>query len=170
MTIVLGIMMVMAGIMVIISRNTMHSVFYLVMSFVNAAVMLVIWGIDYIGLMLIIVYVGAIAIIFLFVVMMINEKKEESNRTRYVPIGVIAMIVMMVEVYQKYPEMKEVGEESYKYKINGGETNITMMGEMIYTWELIMYGGVVLLVAMVGAIVLTISHTQGVKRQDIYSK
>ena len=156
--------------MVIISRNTMHSVFYLVMSFVNAAVMLVIWGIDYIGLMLIIVYVGAIAIIFLFVVMMINEKKEESNRTRYVPIGVIAMIVMMVEVYQKYPEMKEVGEESYKYKINGGETNITMMGEMIYTWELIMYGGVVLLVAMVGAIVLTISHTQGVKRQDIYSK
>ena len=78
-------------------------------------------------------YVGAIAILFLFVVMMINVKKEESNRTRYVPIGVIAMIVMMAEVYQKYPEMKEVGGQYYNYKINGGETNITMIGEMIYT-------------------------------------
>lgn len=65
--------------------------------------------------------------------MMINVKKEESNRTRYVPIGVIAMMVLMYEVYGKYPEMKEVGEEYYKYKINGGETNITMIGEMIYT-------------------------------------
>lgn len=133
MTIVLGMMMVMAGIMVITSRNTMHSVFYLVMSFINAAVMLVIQGIDYIGLLVIIVYVGAIAILFLFVVMMINVKKEESNRTRYVPIGVIAMVVMMVEVYQKYPSIKEVGTEYYNYKINGGETNITMIGEMIYT-------------------------------------
>lgn len=78
-------------------------------------------------------YVGAIAILFLFVVMMINVNTEETNRTRYVPIGVIAMIVLTAEVYKKYPEMKEVGEEIYKYKVNGGETNITMVGEMIYT-------------------------------------
>lgn len=125
--------MVVSGIMVITSRNTMHSVFYLVMSFVNAAIMLIVMGIDYIGLLLIIVYVGAIAILFLFVVMMINVNKEESNRTKYVPVGVIAMLVMMGEVYGRYPELKEIGEEHYNYKINGGETNITMIGEMIYT-------------------------------------
>ena len=88
----------------------------------------------------------------------------------YVPIGVIAMVAMMAEVYNQFPEMKEIRAEYYIYQINGGESNITMMGEMIYTWELIMYSGVVLLVAMVGAIVLTISHTQGVKRQDLYRK
>lgn len=65
--------------------------------------------------------------------MMINVKKEESNRTKYVPIGLITMIIMMVEIYQKYPEIKEVGLENEKYKINGGETNINMIGHTIYT-------------------------------------
>lgn len=125
--------MVLSGIMVITSRNTMHSVFYLVMSFVNAAIMLVNLDIDYLGLLLIIVYVGAIAILFLFVVMMINVKKEESNRTKYVPIGIIAMLVMMGEVYAKYPTLKEVKQEYYNYKINGGNTNIHMVGNIIYT-------------------------------------
>lgn len=125
--------MVLSGIMVITSRNTMHSVFYLVMAFVNAAIMLVCLDIDYLGLLLIIVYVGAIAILFLFVVMMINVKKEESNRTKYVPIGIIAMLVMMAEVYAKYPTLKEVKLEYYNYKINGGNTNIHMVGNIIYT-------------------------------------
>lgn len=65
--------------------------------------------------------------------MMINVNKEESNRTKYVPVGVIAMIVLIGEVYGRYPTLKEVGEEHYSYKVNGGETNITMVGEMIYT-------------------------------------
>lgn len=133
MTIILGSLMVLSGIMVITSRNTMHSVFYLVMSFVNAAILLVISDIDYLGLLLIIVYVGAIAILFLFVVMMINVKKEESNRTKYVPIGIIAMLVMMGEVYAKYPTLKEVKQEYYNFKINGGNTNIHMVGNIIYT-------------------------------------
>lgn len=133
MTIILGSLMVLSGIMVITSRNTMHSVFYLVMAFVNAAIMLVCLDIDYLGLLLIIVYVGAIAILFLFVVMMINVKKEESNRTKYVPIGIIAMLVMMAEVYAKYPTLKEVKLEYYNYKINGGNTNIHMVGNIIYT-------------------------------------
>lgn len=125
--------MVLSGIMVITSRNTMHSVFYLVMSFINAAILLVQFDIDYLGLLLIIVYVGAIAILFLFVVMMINVKKEESNRTRYVPIGIIAMLIMMSEIYAKYPTLKEVKSEYYNYKLNGGSTNIHMVGNIIYT-------------------------------------
>jgi NADH-quinone oxidoreductase subunit J len=169
MTIVLGTIAVMSGLMVITEKNTIHSVFYLVMSFVNSALMLIIWGVDYLGLLIIIVYVGAIAILFLFVVMMINVRVEETNRTRYVPIGIIISIALIMEVYLQYPQQAQV-EEQIGYKINGGETNLTMMGEMIYTWELVMYGSLVLLVAMIGAVVLTMSHTEGVKRQDIYRK
>lgn len=107
--------------------------------------------------------------LFLFVVMMINVKVEETNRTRYVPIGLIISIALITEVYLQYPNQARV-EQQVEYQINGGDTNITMMGEMIYTWELVMYGSLVLLVAMIGAVVLTMSHTEGVKRQDIYRK
>ena len=71
--------------------------------------------------------------LFLFVIMMINVKREETNRTRYVPIGVIISIVLIMEVYLQYPEMGQVEGGNDGYKIKGGETNITMLGEMIYT-------------------------------------
>lgn len=87
---------------------------------------------DYLGLLIIIVYVGAIAILFLFVVMMINVKVEETNRTRYVPIGLIISVILMMEVYMQYPQQARVEAEE-TYQINGGETNLTMMGEIIYT-------------------------------------
>ena len=84
---------------------------------------------DYLGLLLIIVYVGAIAILFLFVVMMINVKSEETNRTRYVPIGLLISLVLIMEVYLQYPQMVQVEkDEGYM-----GETNIRMIGEMLYT-------------------------------------
>ena len=70
--------------------------------------------------------------LFLFVVMMINVKVEETNRTRYVPIGIIISIALIMEVYLQYPQQAQV-EEQMGYKINGGESNLTMIGEMIYT-------------------------------------
>ena len=70
--------------------------------------------------------------LFLFVVMMINVKVEETNRTRYVPIGLIISVALIMEVYLQYPDQARV-EQQEVYKINGGDTNITMMGEMIYT-------------------------------------
>lgn len=123
MTIVLGTIAVLSALMVITEKNTIHSVFYLVMTFVNTALIIIIWGVDYIGLLMIIVYVGAIAILFLFVVMMINVKSEEVNRTRYVPIGMIIGLVLMIEVYIQYPQKQQV-EGIETYEINGGETNI----------------------------------------------
>lgn len=169
MTIVFGILAVLAGLKVITEKNTVQAVFYLVMAFVNAAIILLIWGIDYLGLLLIIVYVGAIAILFLFVVMMINVKKEEINRTKYVPIGIVVTVVLMAFVYMEFPETREVQKEE-GYLINGGESNVEWIGQIMYSWELIMFSSIVLLVAMVGAIVLTISHTPGVKRQELFSK
>jgi NADH-quinone oxidoreductase subunit J len=102
------------------------------MAFVNSAIILITYGMDYIGLLLIIVYVGAIAIIFIFVVMMINVKNEETNRINYVPIGIIVTIILLVEVYMEYPKTIKV-EQKIGYMINGGERNIEMMGGIMYT-------------------------------------
>jgi NADH-quinone oxidoreductase subunit J len=132
MTIVFGTIAVVSGLMVITEKNTVHSVFYLVMAFVNSAIILITYGMDYIGLLLIIVYVGAIAIIFIFVVMMINVKNEETNRIKYVPIGIIVTIILLVEVYMEYPKTIKV-EQKIGYMINGGERNIEMMGGIMYT-------------------------------------
>ena len=100
---------------------------------------------------------------------MINIKNEEINRTRYVPIGIIIAIVLMLEVYVLFPETNQV-EKITEYSINGGESNVHLLGELLYNWEVIMYGGLVLLVAMIGAIVLTLSHSEGVKRQELFTK
>jgi len=118
--------------MVITEKNTVHSVFYLVLSFVNTAIILIITGVDYLGLLIIIVYVGAIAILFLFVVMMINIKSEETNRTRYTPIGIIITMVLIFEVYLVYPKLPVVTPAT-TYEINGGTSNIEAIGEIMYT-------------------------------------
>ena len=110
--------------------------------------------------------------------MMINVKTEETNRTRYVPIGLMIALVLMVEVYLEYPQRPlEKGaiirEDKGGYEvleINGGETNIERLGDIMYTWEIIMYASLVLLVAMIGAIVLTLHHSEGVKRQELFKK
>ena len=132
MTIVFGTIAVLSGLMVITEKNTMLSVFYLVVTFVNASIILIIKGVDYLGLLLIIVYVGAIAILFLFVVMMINIKQEETNRTRYVPIGMIVVTVLMLEVYQEYPKMK-MAEQQDTIEISGTGQNVEMIGGGMYT-------------------------------------
>ncbi len=132
MTIVFGTIAVVSGLMVITEKNTVHSVFYLVMAFVNSAIILIGNGMDYLGLLLIIVYVGAIAIIFIFVVMMINVKNEETNRIKYVPVGIIVTIILLVEVYMEYPKTIKV-EKGIGYMINGGDKNIEMLGGIMYT-------------------------------------
>lgn len=166
---IFGTLAVISGFMVITDKNSIHSVFYLVLTFVNSAVILIEWGIDYLGLLLVIVYVGAIAILFLFVIMMLNVKKEETNLTRYVPIGIVIGIIFIVEVWSIYPQKLEVtgGQE---VGVNGGLSSIANLGSVMYDLGIITYGSVVLLVAMIGAIVLTLNHTEGVKRQDLFNK
>lgn len=129
---IFGTIAIISSLMVITEKNTVHSVFYLVMSFVNTAIILIITGVDYLGLLIIIVYVGAIAILFLFVVMMINIKSEETNRTKYTPIGIIITMVLIMEVYMVYPALTTVTESS-EYSINGAETNIQAIGAIMYS-------------------------------------
>lgn len=131
MTVVYGTIAVLTALLVITEKNTMHSVFYLVLTFTNASIILIIKGVDYLGLLLIIVYVGAIAILFLFVVMMINLKEEETNRTRYIPIGMIVVTALMLEVYEEYPKLLETTKDE-QYELSG-ETNVEKIGEVMYT-------------------------------------
>lgn len=135
MTLIFSTVAVISALMVITEKNTIHSVFYLVMAFVNSSLILIVWGVDYMGLLLIIVYVGAIAILFLFVVMMINVKSEETNRTKYVPIGLILGAVLMGEVYLQFPALKtgEEAEQGWAGLINGGESNVERLGGVLYT-------------------------------------
>ncbi len=169
MTIIFGTIAIITALLVITDKNTIHSVFYLVLTFVNASIMLIIKGVDYLGLLLIIVYVGAIAILFLFVVMMINIKFEDINRTKYVPIGLIVAIILMLEVYIQFPLLNHTMKLE-NFSINGANSNLINIGLILYSWEVIIYGSLVLLVALIGAIVLTLSHSEGVKRQELYSK
>ncbi len=167
MLIVFGSLAVVSGYMVITDKNPIHSVFYLVLTFVNTAIILINWGIDYLGLLIVIVYVGAIAILFLFVIMMLNVKKEETNLIRYVPIGIIVSLVLIAEVWKSYPQRITM-IDSEEVGINGGMSNIENLSEVMYDMEIITYGSMILLVAMIGAIILTLSHTEGVKRQDLF--
>lgn len=167
MEIVFGVLAVVSGFMVITEKNTIHSVFYLVLTFVNSAIILIQWGIDYLGLLIVIIYVGAIAILFLFVLMMLNLKKEETNLMRYVPIGVIIGLIMIGEVWSLYPQRLEV-KEGQEIGVNGGLSNIENLGSVMYDMGIITYGSLVLLVAMIGAIILTLNHTEGIKRQDLF--
>ena len=164
-----GSIALLSALFVITESNSMNAVFFLVLSFVSAALIIIIKGIDYIGLLLIIVYVGAIAILFLFVVMMINIKQEDSNKTKYVPLGVVVALIFIFEVYSIFP-VQSTPLQNNKYNLNGTESNIINLGNILYSWDIIIYSSLVLMVALIGAIILTLNHSEGVKRQDLFSK
>lgn len=175
---ILGILSVICGTLVISSNNPIHSVFYLVLVFASGSVLLILLGIEFLSVLLMIVYVGAIAILFLFVVMMLNIKLVEyiENTSRYVPIGFIIGIIFIYEMYKLVSE--EIisgpleGEKTAEYIKIWTQTNIGEIGSILYTEYVVWFivASMILLVAMLGAIVLTLGHGEGIKRQDIYSQ
>jgi NADH-quinone oxidoreductase subunit J len=104
---IFGLIAGLSAIMVITETNTVHSVFYLVLSFISTSIIFILAELDYLGLLVIIIYVGAIAILFLFVVMMINIKVEDQNKARYVPIGVAITLGFIYQAYSAYPKFHE---------------------------------------------------------------
>nr|UKP87786.1 NADH dehydrogenase subunit 6 [Keroeides sp. ANT112] len=167
---VLGI--VGASFMVISTRNPVYSVFWLVMAFVNAAVMFISLGLDYIGLIFIIVYVGAIAILFLFVIMLIQQpnKVDSQDHSHFLPVGlsVIFLFYSLLTNSQKYISNPNPVIES--------RTNIEAIGSHLYTtyYELVLIASLVLLVAMIGAILLAKQpntpppYGESFRRQDLF--
>ena len=170
---VFAIITVASGLMVISSRNPVHSVLFLILAFVNAAGLFVLAGAEFLALILIVVYVGAVAVLFLFVVMMLDVdfKSMRHGILQYMPIGAVIGIVMLLELLLVAgsvvlaPHLAGVNT----VPIAAGSDNIRLLGDAIYTRYVFIFeaAGGVLLVAMIGAIVLTLRHKTGVKRQDV---
>ena len=165
---------VLSALMVISARNPVHSVLFLIFSFVNAAGLFVLLGAEFLAMILIVVYVGAVAVLFLFVVMMldINFVKLREGFLQYLPFGALLGLVLVIELGILYLTNTSSNinnaQISLGSKINETE-NTKMIGQLLYTkyFYLFQICGIILLVAMIGSITLTLRDKGGVKRQNI---
>jgi NADH-quinone oxidoreductase subunit J len=164
-----------AGVMVVVSRNPVHSVLFLILAFFNASGLFVLIGAEFIAMILVVVYVGAVAVLFLFVVMMldINFVELRQGFMRYLPIGALIGIILAVELVFVLGAWSISGEASLvkaaPIPAAGDISNINALGNIIYTRYVYLFqaAGVILLIAMIGAIVLTLRTREGVKKQRI---
>ena len=160
-----------SALLVITSKNPVNSVIFLIFSFFNAAGIFLIAGAEFLALIMLIVYVGAVAVLFLFVVMMLDLNFEELNKkTKFIRTGIVTASILIIEMlvlFFYYPEEQSfiINQDSN----TNGLTNTEIIGSKIYTEHFYHFqiAGLILLVAMIGAIVLTLRHRDNVRRQDI---
>ena len=162
-----------SAVMVVTSRNPVHSVLFLILAFVNAAGLFMLLGAEFLAMILVVVYVGAVAVLFLFVIMMLDVDFAELRQgfIEYLPFGLLIGAVFLAELllvaggWVLNPNIAK----AITAPIPGGVTNTEALGLVLYTKYLPYFqlSGLVLLVAMIGAIVLTLRHKPSVKRQDI---
>jgi NADH-quinone oxidoreductase subunit J len=162
-----------SAVMVIVSRNPVHSVLYLILAFVNASGLFVLMGAEFLGMMLIVVYVGAVAVLFLFVIMMLDVDFVELREgfIQYLPVGIVIggifmfALLLVVGAWVINPSVTK----SITAAIPTNVSNTEALGLVLYTKYIHYFqlAGMVLLVAMIGAIVLTLRHKVNVKRQNI---
>jgi len=170
-----AIVTVLSGFMVISSRNPVHSVLYLILAFLNSAALFLLLGAEFLAMTLIIVYVGAVAVLFLFVVMMLDIDFEEMRRgfLKYLPVGALIGAVLLAElllVFGTWAVSPEAAQMAAAPMPSAEEaTNTSALGQLIYTHYVYLFqaAGMILLVAMIGAIVLTHRTRKGVKKQNI---
>ncbi|MBR0752487.1 NADH-quinone oxidoreductase subunit J [Bradyrhizobium jicamae] len=162
-----------SAVMVIVSRNPVHSVLYLILAFVNASGLFVLMGAEFLGMMLIVVYVGAVAVLFLFVIMMLDVDFVELREgfIQYLPVGLVIGGIFMFELLLVVGAwaINPSVTKTITAAIPTNVTNTEALGLVLYTKYIHYFqlAGMVLLVAMIGAIVLTLRHKVMVKRQDI---
>ncbi|MCU0829959.1 MAG: NADH-quinone oxidoreductase subunit J [Rhizobiaceae bacterium] len=161
--------------MVIAGRNPVHSVLFLILAFVNAAALFLLTGAEFLALILIVVYVGAVAVLFLFVVMLLDVDFAElrAGIASYAPVGTLIGLVFAAELiivlagYALAPEL--AGSTTMPIPPVSERSNTQALGDVLYTTYVFFFqiAGLVLLVAMVGAIVLTLRRREGIQRQDV---
>ena len=161
--------------MVIASRNPVHAVLFLILAFFNAAGLFLLLGAEFLAMLLVVVYVGAVAVLFLFVVMMLDVDFVELRQgfLKYLPIGALIAAIFAIELglvlgtWRLSPEALNVGRETAKTSVDA--MNLRALGRILYTENVYFFqlAGMVLLVAMIGAIVLTLRERTGVRRQSI---
>lgn len=157
-----------SGLMVITARNPVHAVLFLILAFFNAAGLFVLMGAEFLAMLLVVVYVGAVAVLFLFVVMMldIDYANMRDGFQRHLPLGLIVGGVLLVELLVIFAGP---GTTIGVAEVDLTRSNTAQIGDVIYTDYLYLFqlAGMILLVAMIGAITLTMRHREGVKRQSI---
>ena len=163
--------------MVTASKNTVHSVFFLILDFISVSCLFIMIGAEFLGMIMLIVYVGAVAVLFLFVVMMLNVAQQKnqwflsSQSSRHIPIGLIIGTIIFFELiivvggWKYKPELFEKTNSTSSFE---GISNTHSLGQILYTdyIHIFQISGMVLLVAMIGAIVLTFRQREGVKKQS----
>ena len=165
-----------SALMVIVSKNTVHAVFFLILDFISVGCLFIMIGAEFLGMIMLIVYVGAVAVLFLFVVMMLNVAEQKQSwfrglkKSTHIPVGLIVSIIILLEV------LVVIG--GWKYKANFISTdsivsdsnfsNTHQLGSVLYTDYIYFFqiAGIILLLSMIGAIVLTYRKREGVKRQS----
>ncbi|WP_062229265.1 NADH-quinone oxidoreductase subunit J [Aureimonas frigidaquae] len=164
-----------AALMVVFARNPVHSVLFLILTFVSAAGLFLLTGAEFLALILIVVYVGAVAILFLFVVMMLDLDigQVKKGALKYGPIGALIGLVILAQlviaVTGSYFNPELAGNTVMPMPPLDQVSNIEAIGLVLYTRYIFFFqmAGLVLFVAMIGAIVLTLRHKEGIKRQSI---
>ena len=172
---IFSFVMLLSSLMVISTKNPVHSVLFLILAFLNAAGIFVILHAEFLAMILIIVYVGAVAVLFLFVVMMLDIKTtiEKSNILQYMPIGlfigfvfIAELVIVLINTKLELSNMQILSNPLNKF---AELSNTKAIGSVLYTDYILHFqlAGVILLIAMIGSIVLTLRERTGVKRQSV---
>ena len=164
-----------AGLLVTLSRNPVHSVLWLILAFLSAAGLFVLLGAEFVAMLLIIVYVGAVAVLFLFVVMMLDVDFAELNgeMSKYAPLGLLVGVIIIMQLVLGVGAWTEAANKAALLQAATPDLvqveNTRALGLLIYDKYLLLFqlSALILLVAMIGAIVLTLRHRAGVKRQNV---
>ena len=175
-----SIIAILSAIMVIVSKNTVHAVFFLILDFISIASLFIIIGAEFLGMMMLIVYVGAVAVLFLFVVMLMNVSEQKlswfrgSRKTKHIPIGLTVGAVILLELIVVVGGWKyrDTFSETKFLNFQSDFTNTHAIGNVMYTEyiHLFQISGIILLLSMIGAIVLTYRKREGVKRQNYFTQ
>ncbi len=166
------------GLFTVVSRNPVHSVLWLILAFISAAGLFILLGAEFVAMLLVIVYVGAVAVLFLFVVMMLDVDFAElkGEMVQYMPLGLLIGVIILLELGMAIgvwqfadlaPELRQaVAPDPQEVQ------NTAALGRLIYDDYILLFqmAGLVLLVAMIGAIVLTLRHRPNIKRQDVLAQ
>ena len=173
---VFSVIAVVSAIMVTVSKNTVHSVFFLILDFISISCLFIMIGAEFLGMIMLIVYVGAVAVLFLFVVMMLNVAQQKNewfvskDSSRHIPIGLLISVIIFFELiiviggWKYKPDLFNYTKSS----LENGVSNTHSLGQVLYTDYIHVFqiSGMILLIAMIGAIVLTFRQREGVKKQS----
>ena len=171
-----SISVIAGGLFTVISRNPVHSVLWLILSFLSSAGLFVLLGAEFVAMLLIIVYVGAVAVLFLFVVMMLDVDFAElkAEMAKYLPLALLIGLIILMQFVMAFGawESSDAAEGLRAHVVDPNTFNTEALGMVLYDQYLLLFqlAGLILLVAMVGAIVLTLRHRVDVKRQNVVAQ